>query len=74
MPISGIGWAALRRRGSAVTSAVKSSNEAPVAASTLAMLSVVGQRGRPSPVTRLDLLKAVGSSPARLASPDGESP
>ena len=34
--------------------------------------SVVGQRGRPSPVTRFDLLKEVGSSPARLASPDAE--
>jgi hypothetical protein len=59
-------------RRSAVISAVKSSKLAPVASSTLAMLSVVGQRGRPSPVTRFDLLKDVGSSPARLASPDVE--
>jgi hypothetical protein len=36
------------------------------------MLSVLGQRGRPSPVTRFDLLKEVGSSPACLASPDGD--
>ena len=34
------------------------------------MLSVDGQRGRPSAATRFDLLKVVGSSPARRASPD----
>jgi hypothetical protein len=51
---------------------VKSSKLAPVASSTLARLSVEGQRGRPSPVTRFDLLNEVGSSPARLASPDAE--
>src|SRR5262249_35122597 len=63
-----MGWAMPRRpRASEVTSAVKSSKLAPVASSTLAMLSVVGQRGRPSPVMRFDLLKDVGSSPARLA-------
>jgi hypothetical protein len=38
------------------------------------MLSVVGQRGRPSPVDRFDLLKAVGSRPDRLASPDADKP
>src|SRR6266851_1879424 len=32
------------------------------------------QRGRPSGVMRLDLLKVVGSSPAFLARPEGESP
>jgi hypothetical protein len=36
------------------------------------MLSVEGQRGRPSPVMRLDLLNEVESSPARLASPDAD--
>jgi hypothetical protein len=36
------------------------------------MLSVDGQRGRPSAEARLDLLKVVGSSPARLASADVE--
>ena len=33
--------------------------------------SVDGQRGRPSGVTRLDLLNVVGSRPAFLARPDG---
>ena len=33
--------------------------------------AVEGQRGRPSGVTRLDLLNVVGSRPAFLASPDG---
>src|SRR4029453_5431604 len=70
-----MGCAMLRRPGgSEVTSAVKSSKLAPVASSTLAMLSVVGQRGRPLPVMRLDLLKEVGSRPARLARPEGENP
>ena len=36
--------------------------------------SVEGQRWRWSEVTRFDLLKVVGSSPARLARPDGEVP
>ena len=48
--------------------------EAPVAARTFAMLSVLGQRDLPSRVTRLDLLKAVGSSPALRASPEGLRP
>ena len=39
-----------------------------MAASDLATDSVEGQRSRPSAVMRLDLLKVVGSSPARLAS------
>ena len=56
----------MRPRASKVTSAVKSSKLAPVASSTLAMLSVVGQRGRPSPVMRFDLLKDVGSSSGAL--------
>jgi hypothetical protein len=71
-PIRGMGWACARAR-SAMTSAVKSSKEAPVASRTLAMLSVVGQRGRPSPVTRFDLLNEVESRPARLARPEAES-
>ena len=50
------------------------STELPVAASDLATNSVDGQRGRPSGVMRLDLLKVVGSSPAFLASPEGVSP
>ena len=46
----------------------------PVASRILAMLSVDGQRGRPSAATRLDLLKVVGSSPARRASPEALRP
>src|SRR5258707_14495732 len=45
-----------------------------VAPSALATDSVEGQRSRPSGVIRLDLLKVVGSRPARLASPEGDSP
>src|SRR5436305_922661 len=45
-----------------------------VAASALATDSVEGHRSRPSGVTRLDLLNVVGSRPARLASPEGDSP
>ncbi|MEJ0096890.1 MAG: hypothetical protein WDM84_01535 [Bauldia sp.] len=37
------------------------------------MLSVEGQRSRPSTEIRFDLLKVVGSSPARRASPDAVS-
>lgn len=55
-------------------SCTKVSIEESAAASALAIDSVEGQRSRPSEVTRLDLLKVVGSSPARLASPDGDSP
>ena len=46
----------------------------PVAANAFATDSVEGQRVRPSGVMRFDLLKVVGSSPAFLARPDGESP
>src|SRR5262249_378969 len=42
-----------------------------VACSALATDSVEGQRGRPSGVTRLDLLNVVGSRPAFLAKPEG---
>ena len=49
----------------------KVSNLVLVACSDLATDSVDGQRGRPSGVTRLDLLKVVGSRPAFLARPDG---
>src|SRR5262249_7773054 len=45
-----------------------------VAASALAMDSVDGQRARPSAVMRFDLLKVVGSRPARRASPDAVNP
>src|SRR3569833_100291 len=38
------------------------------------MLSVEGERSRPSRLTRLDRLKAVASSPASVASPDGVKP
>src|SRR3569833_1018333 len=38
------------------------------------MLSVEGQRSRPSRRTRLDRLKAVASSPASFAKPDGVKP
>ena len=38
------------------------------------MLSVEGQRSRPSRLTRLDLLNAVASSPASFASPETEKP
>ena len=51
---------------------MNSSIVAPVACNTFAMDSVDGQRGRPSEVTRFDLLKVVGSSPAAFASPEGE--
>src|ERR1700704_2021373 len=36
--------------------------------------SVDGQRSRPSGVMRLDLLKVVGSSPERRASPEADNP
>ncbi len=52
----------------------KLSMELLVAASALATNSVEGQRSRPSGVMRLDLLKVVGSRPARLASPEADSP
>ena len=46
----------------------------PVAASALLIDSVDGQRARPAAVMRFDLLKVVGSSPARRARPEAESP
>src|SRR5262245_41088258 len=51
----------------------KTSNFVLVACSALATDSVEGHRGRPSGVTRLDLLNVVGSRPAFLAKPDGVS-
>src|SRR3954464_15161341 len=45
-----------------------------VACSDFATDSVEGQRGRPSGVTRFDLLKVVGSSPAFLARPEADMP
>jgi len=47
---------------------------APVAVSDFETDSVEGQRARPSGVMRFDLLNVVGSKPARLASPDADSP
>src|ERR1700733_11621168 len=52
----------------------KISTGVPVAVSALAMDSVDGQRARPEAVMRLDLLKVVGSSPARRAKPEADSP
>src|SRR5664280_1029851 len=51
----------------------KVSTLVPVACSALATDSVDGQRGRPSGVMRLDLLKVVGSRPAFLARPEAVS-
>src|SRR5271167_3183516 len=52
----------------------KASIGVAVAVSALAIDSVEGQRARPSAVMRFDLLNVVGSSPARLARPDGDKP
>src|SRR3984957_17027081 len=52
----------------------KLSIELLVAASALATDSVDGQRSRPSAVTRLDLLKVVGSEPDFFASPEADIP
>src|SRR5580698_5589240 len=56
------------------TKPTKTSNGVPVAVSALAIDSVDGQRARPAGVMRFDLLKVVGSSPARRASPDADRP
>ena len=61
-------------RASSVMRPTKTSTLVPVATSALATDSVDGQRARPAGVTRFDLLNVVGSSPARLARPDGERP
>src|SRR5215467_11531248 len=63
-----IGWASCSISWTNVSMLV------PVAASDFASDSVEGQRERPCGVVRLDRLKVVGSSPAFLARPDGESP
>src|ERR1700761_6520470 len=52
----------------------KWSIELAVAVSALAIDSVDGQRSWPSAVTRLDLLKVVGSSPDFFASPETDNP
>src|SRR3954454_24576201 len=70
-PSSGTEWPP---PASSPTSLAKVSIEEFAAASAFAIDSVEGQRSRPSEVTRLDLLKVVGSSPARLARPDGDKP
>src|SRR3546814_15440162 len=54
------------------TRLTNSLSEAPVAFSTLASESVLGQRCLTSLVMRLLLLKVVGSSPACRARPEGE--
>src|ERR1700756_766785 len=51
----------------------KLSMELLVAASALATDSVEGHRSRPSAVTRLDLLKVVGSRPAALARAEADN-
>src|SRR6516164_3369547 len=56
------------------TRATKSSSPEPVANRTLARLSVEGHRSFPLAEPRLLLLKVVGSSPASLASPEGDMP
>src|SRR5690606_31214725 len=75
-PIRGtVGVLALSGRADpacAFTSATNSSKEEPVASMIFERDSVDGQRGRPSAEQRLDLLKAVESSPALRARPDGE--
>src|SRR5581483_3741885 len=58
----------------APVSCTKLENVSPVTARIFATDSVLGQRGRPSRVMRLDGLNAVGSSPARRARPEAESP
>ena len=66
-----------RPRGAAGPGSIrvtKVSNGVLVAAKALAMDSVEGQRARPCGVTRFDLLKVVGSRPARRASPEADSP
>src|SRR5262249_55382575 len=56
------------------TRVTKASKDDSVAASTLARLSVDGQRNFPLAAPRLLLLKVVGSRPASLARPDGDIP
>ena len=63
-----------RSRALSPINCTKLSIELLVAASALAIDSVDGQRSRPSAVTRLDLLKVVGSRPDFLASPEADSP
>ena len=62
------------RASAASISLTNTSIDVPVAESALAIDSVDGQRARPSAVMRFDLLKVVGSRPARFASPDADSP
>src|SRR6478752_1973941 len=63
-----------RLRAPSPINCTKVSIDELVAASALATDSVEGQRSRPSAVMRLDLLKVVGSRPARRANPDGDIP
>src|SRR5262249_5202683 len=55
-------------------SARKPPRDSPVAVRHFETLSVLGQRGLPVGLLRLLLLKAVGSRPARRASPDADKP
>ena len=64
----------LAGRGASPRSRGRSPISVPVASRILAMLSVEGQRGRPSAEARFDLLKVVGSSPARRARPGRRQP
>ena len=63
--------AALAVASSPEARATKSSRLAPVAASTLARLSVDGQRSFPLAAPRLLLLKVVGSRPGELGQTGG---
>jgi hypothetical protein len=53
---------------------MKASMSVLVASKIFEIDSVEGQRSLPSDEARLDLLKVVGSKPARLAKPEAESP
>src|SRR5947199_52913 len=64
----------MRPAGRPPSRPTKSVTVSPVAFSTLETLSVVGQRGLPSRVMRLLLLKEVASSLARRARPEAVSP
>jgi hypothetical protein len=63
-----------RGRLGALSSSTKLARVSPVAARTLAIVSVLGQWGFPAGLVRLLLLKAVGSSPAWRASPETDIP
>ena len=74
LPVIGRAGRAEVARGDPVTRAVNDSRLAPVASSTLARLSLLGQRARPSGMRRLLGLNVVASRPARLARPEADRP